>query len=233
MTTPLLELSRVNGYYGASHAIRDIDLQVAEGEVVTLLGRNGAGKSTTLKTIMGMVRCRGGEIRLRGRDISAEPTYRIARQGLALVVEDRKIFSLLSVEENLRVAVRRGSRWQIPDIYRLFPRLEERRRNGGGKLSGGEQQMLAIARALLCGPAMLLLDEPTEGLAPVIVEHIAATLAQIARDGMTILLVEQNLSVCEQLASRHYVIEEGHIVYHGGAEDFREAHEVKQKYLAV
>jgi len=231
--TALLRLEGVNGYYGASHAIRDIDLHVDEGEIVTLLGRNGAGKSTTLKTVMGLVRCRGGRVLLRGQDVSAMPTHRIARGGVAFVVEDRQIFSLLTVEENLRVAWRKGSPWQMDDVYRLFPRLRERRRNGGGKLSGGEQQMLAIARALLGGPSLLLLDEPTEGLAPVIVEHIADTLAQIAARGVTILLVEQNLAVCERLAARHYILEEGHIVYHGGAAEFRAAHDIKQRFLAV
>ncbi|CAM4119151.1 ABC transporter domain-containing protein [Bordetella tumbae] len=229
----LLRLHNVNGYYGSSHAIRDINLHVDEGEIVTLLGRNGAGKSTTLKTVMGMVKCQGGKVSLRDRDISDETTHRIAREGVALVVEDRKIFSLLTVEENLRVALRKGSAWGLDDVYRLFPRLHERRKNGGGKLSGGEQQMLAIARALLGGPHLLLLDEPTEGLAPVIVEQITETLVQIAARGMTILLVEQNLAVCEKLASRHYILEEGHIVYHGNADEFRTADDIKQRYLAV
>lgn len=231
--TITLQLENVNGFYGASQAIHDVSLRVNEGEVVTLLGRNGAGKSTTLKTIMGLVRCKGGSISFRGEEISTAMTDRIARNGVALVVEDRKIFSLLTVEENLQVSVRRGSRWQIKDIYRMFPRLEERCRNGGGKLSGGEQQMLAIARALLTGPSLLLLDEPTEGLAPVIVEHITDTLATIAASGVTILLVEQNLAVCEQLASRHYILEEGHIVYHGTSAEFREASDIKKKFLAV
>ncbi|SFU26312.1 ABC transporter ATP-binding protein [Paraburkholderia aspalathi] len=231
--TALLELEGVNGYYGASHVVRDVSLRVNEGEVVTLLGRNGAGKSTALKIIMGMVRCQRGRVMWRGRDVSALATHRLAREGLALIVEDRRIFSLLTVEGNLRVAMRRGSPWQLSDIYRIFPRLEERRRNGAGKLSGGEQQMLAIARALLNGPSLLLLDEPTEGLAPVIVEHLADTLAQIAAGGMTILLVEQNLAVCERLANRHYILEEGQIVYHGSSPEFRLADHVKKLYLAV
>lgn len=229
----ILRLDSVSGFYGASQAINNVSLEVNEGEVVTLLGRNGAGKSTTLKTIMGLVRCKGGGIYFRQKDISTAMTYRIARDGVALVVEDRKIFSLLTVEENLRVSASKASRWQIADVYKLFPRLEERRKNGGGKLSGGEQQMLAIARALLTGPSLLLLDEPTEGLAPVIVEHIASTLAEIAASGVTILLVEQNLAVCEQLAARHYILEEGHVVYHGTSPEFREASDIKKKFLAV
>lgn len=231
--TITLQLKNVSGFYGASQAIHGVSLSVNEGEVVTLLGRNGAGKSTTLKTIMGLVRCKGGSITFRGQDISTAMTHLIARNGVALVVEDRKIFSLLTVEENLQVSTQKGSRWQINDMYRLFPRLEERRRSGGGKLSGGEQQMLAIARALLTGPSLLLLDEPTEGLAPVIVEHITGTLAEIAASGVTILLVEQNLAVCEQLAARHYILEEGHIVYHGTSAEFREASHIKKKFLAI
>lgn len=229
----LLEVERIDSYYGASQALNQVSLTVDEGEIVALLGRNGAGKSTTLKTVMGLVRCESGRVLMRGEDVSRRPTHKISRDGLALVVEDRRIFTLLTVEENLMLARRRGSPWQLADVYRLFPRLEERKRNGGGKLSGGEQQMLAIARALMNGPQLLLLDEPTEGLAPVIVQHIADTLAEIAARGMTILLVEQNLAVCERLATRHYILEEGHMVYQGSREAFARAHDVKQRYLAV
>jgi branched-chain amino acid transport system ATP-binding protein len=229
----LLEVDCIDSYYGASQALSQVSLTVDEGEIVALLGRNGAGKSTTLKTVMGLVRCASGRVLMRGEDMSRRPTHRISRDGLALVVEDRRIFTLLTVEENLLLARRRGSPWQLADVYRLFPRLEERKRNSGGKLSGGEQQMLAIARALMNGPQLLLLDEPTEGLAPVIVQHIADTLAEIAARGMTILLVEQNLAVCERLATRHYILEEGHMVYQGSREAFARAHDVKQRYLAV
>src|SRR5512146_494611 len=166
----MLTLDAVNAFYGKSHILHDVSLHVQRGELVSILGRNGAGKTTTLKSIAGAVVPRTGSVRLDGEELVAVPTHRIARLGVALVPEHRGIFTLLSVEENLRIAVRRGSRWQIDDVYAMFPRLKERRRNPGSALSGGEQQMLAIGRALLTGPRLLLLDEPTEGLAPVIVD---------------------------------------------------------------
>ncbi|MAR70598.1 MULTISPECIES: ABC transporter ATP-binding protein [Halomonas] len=229
----MLEIKDIHSYYGKSHVLEGVSLTVGEGELVTLLGRNGAGKTTTLKSIMGLVDTPAGSIELNGQSLLGQPPFRIARQGVALVPEHRGIFSILSVEENLQIAVRAGSRWQMADIYRWFPRLEERRRNRGNALSGGEQQMLAIARALLNDPRILLLDEPTEGLAPVIVDEIVKILKAIREEGLSVLLVEQNLRVCEAVADRHYILEQGQIVYTGSADDFRDDPGVRDRYLAL
>ncbi|WP_442488121.1 ABC transporter ATP-binding protein [Halomonas litopenaei] len=229
----MLEIKDIHSYYGKSHVLEGVSLSVGEGELVTLLGRNGAGKTTTLKSIMGLVDTPAGSIELNGQSLLGQPPFRIARQGVALVPEHRGIFSILSVEENLQIAVRAGSRWQMADIYRWFPRLEERRRNRGNALSGGEQQMLAIARALLNDPRILLLDEPTEGLAPVIVDEIVKILKAIREEGLSVLLVEQNLRVCEAVADRHYILEQGQIVYTGSADDFRDDPGVRDRYLAL
>ncbi|TMV67264.1 ABC transporter ATP-binding protein, partial [Thioclava sp. BHET1] len=190
--TPALRITDLHSYYGKSHILQGVSLELGAGEIVTLLGRNGAGKSTTLKSAVGAVPPRAGRVELGGRDITGQPAHRIASAGLSLVPEDRGIFQTLSVEENLRIAMRRGAQWQMADIYRIFPRLQERRRNGGGQLSGGEQQMLSIARALLNGPKVLMLDEPVEGLAPVIVDEIVEQIRAIRAAGVPILLVEQN-----------------------------------------
>ena len=228
-----LRLTDLNSYYGKSHILQGVTLEVGQGEIVTLLGRNGAGKSTTLKTAVGLITPRQGRVELAGRDVTGQPAHRIAAAGLSLVPEDRGIFQLLTVEENLRIAERRGSPWAMSDIYRIFPRLEERRRNGGGQLSGGEQQMLAIARALLNGPKVLMLDEPVEGLAPIIVEEIVAQIRLIREAGVPILLVEQNLMVCSQLADRHYILELGRIVHCASAEQFRTNPATIDRYLGV
>ena len=208
-------------------------MTLPQGTVVTLLGRNGAGKSTTLKTIAGVIAPKAGAVRFGGRDIAGQPAHKIAAMGVCLVPEHRGIFKLLTVEENLKLGMRRDSPWQLEDIYRIFPRLKERRRNGGGQLSGGEQQMLAIGRALMNHPRVLMLDEPVEGLAPVIVEEIVAQIQSIKRAGVTILLVEQNLEVCTQLADHHFIIEQGTIVYEGSNADFMADENVKDRYLGV
>ncbi|MBK1823582.1 ABC transporter ATP-binding protein [Burkholderia orbicola] len=229
----MLDVKEVHACYGKSHVLQGISLNVNEGETVTLLGRNGAGKSTTLKTIAGVVVPTGGTVTFAGRPVAGQPAHRIAAGGLCFVPEHRGIFRLLSVEENLRLGARRDSPWQLDDIYRIFPRLKERRRNGGAQLSGGEQQMLAIGRALMNHPRLLMLDEPVEGLAPVIVEEIVEQLKQIKAAGVAILLVEQNLEVCTQLADRHFVIEQGVIVYEGSNAAFAADHDVKDRYLGV
>lgn len=229
----MLELNNIHSYYGKSHVLEGVSLHVDAGELVTLLGRNGAGKTTTLKSIMGLVDTRQGQITFEGRDIRGEQPFRIARQGLALVPEHRGIFSILTVEENLKISVRQGSRWTLDDIYQWFPRLKERRRNTGNALSGGEQQMLAIARALLNDPKILLLDEPTEGLAPVIIDEIVKILAAIRKQGLPVLLVEQNLRVCEAVADRHYILEQGQVVYHGSADEFSTDPSIRDRYLAL
>lgn len=229
----MLELDNVHSYYGKSHVLEGVSLHVDAGELVTLLGRNGAGKTTTLKSVMGLVDTRQGRITFEGHDVTGQQPFHIARRGVALVPEHRGIFSILTVEENLKISVRKGSRWQLEDIYRWFPRLKERRSNSGNALSGGEQQMLAIARALLNDPRILLLDEPTEGLAPVIIDEIVKILAAIRKEGLPVLLVEQNLRVCEAVADRHYILEQGQVVYHGSADDFQADPSIRDRYLAL
>lgn len=229
----ILDVATLHTHYGKSHVLQGVSMTVGEAELVTLLGRNGAGKSTTLKSIVGAVLPTGGRVRFQGADVAGMPPHRIAARGMCLVPEHRGIFKLLTVEENLLLGQRRDSPWQLTDIYRIFPRLKERRRNGGAQLSGGEQQMLAIGRALMNHPRLLILDEPVEGLAPVIVEEIVNQLKLIKARGVAILLVEQNLEVCTQLADRHYIIEQGVIVHEADNASFVVDCEVKDRYLGV
>jgi branched-chain amino acid transport system ATP-binding protein len=211
--TALLTVKGLNAWYGESHILHGIDFEVRAGEVVTLLGRNGAGKTTTLKSIMGIVPRREGAISFEGHELIRLPSNRIARQGIAYCPEERGIFASLNVEENLLLppVVREGG-LTVAQIYELFPNLLERRTSQGTKLSGGEQQMLAIGRILRTGARLLLLDEPTEGLAPVIVQQIGRTIARLKAQGFTILLVEQNFRFAATVADRHYVIEHGRVV---------------------
>ena len=231
--TPMLRVEDLHAYYGKSHVLQGISFTVSAGELVTLLGRNGAGKTTTLKSISGVLRPSGGRVILNGENIAGQAPHAIAARGISLVPEHRGIFKLLSVEENLRIAVRRDSPWQIADVYRIFPRLKERRRNGGGQLSGGEQQMLAIARALVNHPRLLMLDEPVEGLAPVIVEEIVAQIRRIKETGIPIVLVEQNLEVCTELADRHCIIELGRVAYAAANDVFSADEAAKDRFLGV
>ena len=233
MSGNILEVEGLHAHYGKSHVLQGISLTIGEAELVTLLGRNGAGKTTTLKAMAGAVTPSSGRVRFQGADMAGQPAHRIAARGVCLVPEHRGIFKLLTVQENLLLGQRRDSPWQLDDIYRIFPRLKERRRNGGGQLSGGEQQMLAIGRALLNHPRLLILDEPVEGLAPVIVEEIVAQLKSIKSTGVAILLVEQNLEVCMQLADRHCIVEQGVIVHMADNAAFMADHEVKDRYLGV
>ena len=233
MSGNILEVEDLHAHYGKSHVLQGISLTIGEAELVTLLGRNGAGKTTTLKAIAGAVTPSSGRVRFQGTDVAGQPAHRIAARGVCLVPEHRGIFKLLTVQENLLLGQRRDSPWQLDDIYRIFPRLKERRRNGGGQLSGGEQQMLAIGRALLNHPRLLILDEPVEGLAPVIVEEIVAQLKTIKSTGVAILLVEQNLEVCMQLADRHCIVEQGVIVHMADNAAFMADLEVKDRYLGV
>ncbi len=209
----MLEVRGLNAWYGESHILHGIDFHIAGGEVVTLLGRNGAGKTTTLKSIMGMVGKREGSIAFKGRELCRLPSNRIARLGIAFCPEERGIFASLDVQENLLLPpqVAPGG-MSVEQIFRLFPNLKERLRSQGTKLSGGEQQMLAIARSLRTGAQLLLLDEPTEGLAPVIVQQIGRTIMQLKQQGFTILLVEQNFRFAQSVADRHYIVEHGRIV---------------------
>ncbi|PYM94118.1 MAG: ABC transporter ATP-binding protein [Candidatus Rokuibacteriota bacterium] len=213
MPEPLLEVRGLQAWYGESHILHGVDFEIHPGEMVTLLGRNGAGKTTTLKSIMGIVSRRRGSVRLGGRELIGLPSNRIARLGLAFCPEERGIFASLTVEENLLLppVVRPGG-LGVDAIYELFPNLRERLRAGGTTLSGGEQQMLAIGRILRTGARLLLLDEPTEGLAPVIVQQIGATLRRLKIDGFTVLLVEQNFHFAATVADRHYVMEDGRVV---------------------
>ena len=228
----MLTVSSICSCYGKSRILEDVSLTVGDGELVTLLGRNGAGKTTTLKTIAGVVKPVSGSITFMERELVGKPIYEIARAGISLVPENRGIFGMLSVEENLSIAVRPGP-WNMKKVYDFFPRLYERRKNGGNALSGGEQQMLSIARGLLTNPWLLLLDEPTEGLAPVIVDEILKGLIKIKQSGMSVLLVEQNLNMCQKLADRHYILEEGRIVYSGSAHEFANDLSVRDRYLAI
>jgi branched-chain amino acid transport system ATP-binding protein len=231
----MLELDNVHAYYGDSHVLRGISMSVAEGEVVGLLGRNGAGKTTTLLTIMGYVRCRDGTIAYKGARVDGFRPHLIARRGIGFVPQERRIFSSLTVRENLTVGEpRRGrGRWTLKDIFEIFPSLEARKKHLGSNLSGGEQQMLAIARALMLDPAMLLLDEPSEGLAPMIVDRIVQVLRDVKGKGLPILLIEQNLRTALQLADRHYILSKGEICYEGLSRELESDEAVKSRYLGV
>lgn len=230
----LLEVKGLNSYYGDSHILFDVSLHVEKNEVVALLGRNGAGKSTTLKSLMGVVTPRSGVILFDGANIAGRKAHTIARAGLQLVPEERRIFGSLSVEENLVLAgLTAKKRWPLDRVWETFPRLRERRRSRGTDLSGGEQQMLAIARALVREPKVLLLDEPFEGLAPIIVRDLLATCRALADAGQTILVVEQNTTAALSLADRVYIINNGHIVEGMTTEAVRAQPEVLHRHLGV
>jgi len=232
--TTLLEVDRINSYYGDSHILFDVSLNVQRNEVVALLGRNGAGKSTTLKSLMGLVRPHSGRIVLDGVATQGLPPHAIASLGLQLVPEERRIFGSLSVEENIVLAgLTAKSRWPLDRVWATFPRLRERRRSRGTDLSGGEQQMLAIARALVREPKIMLLDEPFEGLAPIIVRDLLATCRTLADAGQTIVVVEQNISAAMSLADRVYILNNGHIVEAMTAQAVGERPEVLHRHLGV
>ena len=233
----LLEMHAVDAFYDRSHVLQSVSLQVAAGTVVGLLGRNGAGKTTTLKSIMGIVVTRSGHIRFDGTELSGLAPHRIARQGIAYVPEDRGIFPSLTVEEHLTLAKRHDleapDSWSLSSVYRTFPKLEPRRRHLGAQLSGGEQQMLSIARALMLNPRLLLLDEPTEGLAPVVVQEIAAVIEDLKARGTTMLLVEQNYPFATRLADRVYVLGKGRIRWSGETQALEADAHVKQTWIGV
>jgi branched-chain amino acid transport system ATP-binding protein len=234
----LLELSHVEAYYDDSHILFDLSLTVETGEVVCLLGRNGAGKTTTARSIVGLTPPRAGRITLRGHDLVGLPPYRIARLGIGFVPEDRRVFPNLTVYENLEVARRTwgdgaARTWTVERVFDLFPILAQRHRQLGATLSGGEQQMLTIARTLMGDPAVLLLDEPSEGLAPLVVESLRQQLAQLKRNGLTIVLAEQNVRFVSELGDRVYIIEKGMVRYEGSMAAFLADEPIRQAYLAV
>jgi branched-chain amino acid transport system ATP-binding protein len=230
----LLEVEKINTYYGEAHALFDVSLRVEQHEVVALLGRNGAGKSTTLNTVMGVLAPKSGAIRFGGKDVASLPPYEIAQRGLQLVPEERRIVGGLTVEENIVLATLTAENpWPLERAYEMFPRLAERKRNRGRELSGGEQQMLAIARALVREPKLILLDEPFEGLAPIIVQDLIAVCRKIAEAGQTIVIVEQNVEAALGLAHRCYVLNNGHTVFEGTPAALRKDTEFMHRHLGV
>ena len=236
MTTPILEIDEVHTYYGNIHALQGISLHVDEGEIVTLVGGNGAGKSTTLNTISGLVRPRSGSIRLAGEALARYAAHEITAKGIVQVPEGRRMFARLTVLENLKMGafiVRDPAvvRERIDHVFTVFPRLRERLNQTAGTLSGGEQQMLAIGRALMTRPKVMLLDEPSLGLAPILVEQIFATISEINAQGVTILLVEQNAHQALAIAARGYVLQTGHVVLAGSSEELRQNEMVRKAYL--
>jgi branched-chain amino acid transport system ATP-binding protein len=231
----VLRIEDLHTYYGNSYILQGVSLSIEKGEIVTLLGRNGMGKSTTIKTVMGLVSPRAGRILLSGVDLVGLKPHKIAQAGVAFVPEDRRTFPSLTVLENLNLPVKRGpdQGWSLEKVYEFFPRLKERSSHRGFELSGGEQQMLAIARVLRMKRQLILLDEPTEGLAPLLVKAIETILRQIKQEGLTTLLVEQNSRFVTHVADRHYVLCHGKIVYEGSNEDFARQEEVKREYLGI
>jgi len=228
----MLEVKGLQAAYGDSQVLFGMDLAVEAGQVVTLLGRNGMGKTTTIHTIMGIVRPKGGEVRFSGKAIHGQPAYKVARSGLGLVPEGRQIFPNLTVEENLVATATKGE-WTLRRVYELFPRLSERRSNLGNRLSGGEQQMLAIGRALLTNPKLLILDEATEGLAPLIRIEIWRCLAALKRGGQAILVVDKNVDALIEIADRHFIVEKGRVVWQGDGDTLSADPDLRHRYLGV
>jgi branched-chain amino acid transport system ATP-binding protein len=231
----MLTVDGIDAYYGDSHVLHQVSIEVNEGRVTSLLGRNGAGKTTTLLTIMGYLAPRRGTIVYQGNGIAGLAAHRISRLGLGFVPQERGVFPSLTVEENLTVAARRGrdGRWTLARIYELFPRLQERSRNLGFQLSGGEQQMVSIARALMLNPSLILLDEPSEGLAPLIVREIVDILKRLKDEGLGVLLIEQNLGVALELGDVHYVLSKGAVCFTGNSETLRNDERVLRDHLSV
>jgi branched-chain amino acid transport system ATP-binding protein len=234
----LLELKDLHTYYQESHILQGISLNVDQRDIVCLLGRNGVGKTTTLKSTIGLVKPRSGEVLFKGQNVSGTPPYTIAKLGVGYVPEDRRIFPTLTLRENLLMGIKSGQKgnrdgWTIEKVYKYFPALQAKDKQKGGHLSGGEQQMLTIARTLMGNPEVLLIDEPTEGLAPLIVETVEQVIQDIHQDGIPVLLVEQKMRVALRLAGRIYVISKGKIVFQGTCQELKEAHEIREKYLEV
>jgi branched-chain amino acid transport system ATP-binding protein len=229
----ILEIKAIDTFYGLGHILHGLSLEVAQGEVVALLGRNGAGKTTTMRSVTGLTPPKKGQILYKGRNIAGLDAHRISQMGIALVPETRGIFSYLSTRENLAIAQRRGSRWQMDDVLGRFPALRERLESKGRLLSGGEQEMLAIARALMTGPDLLLLDEPSQGLAPLVVNAVMDTIRELKKQHVSMLLVEQNAEMALQLADRVYVVDHGTVVFSGTPAQLRADRQVTSTYLGV
>ena len=231
----ILEAEQIHTYYGTSHILFGISFEVREGESVCLLGRNGAGKTTTLRSIIGLTVPRSGKIRFRGKDIVGKPPYRIAQLGIGFVPDDRRIFPDLTVRQNIMVArrERKGSNWNLDSVYNLFPKLQQLDTHMGTQLSGGEQQMLTIARTLMTNPELLLLDEPGEGLAPLVIKTMEVQLGEIKKMGLNMLICEHNVGLALALSDRGYVMDKGAIHYHGTIDELRGNEEVRKKYLMV
>jgi branched-chain amino acid transport system ATP-binding protein len=220
MTAPAIVADGLHTYYGKSHILHGVSFEVQEGEIVTLLGRNGAGKTTALRSLVGLTRAREGAVRIFGQTTTDWPPYRIAALGVGYVPEGRHVFPNLTVDENLKVPVERPGPWTVARIHALFPRLAERRSNRGRQLSGGEQEMLAIARALILNPRLLILDEPSQGLAPLIVQEVFKVVISARQEGISVLLVEQNVRAATEIADRAYVLDDGRVVFSGAAAEF-------------
>jgi len=231
----MLKVQGIQTYYGESHILHGVDLEIKKGEVVCLLGRNGAGKTTTLRSVMGLTPPREGAILLNGENIARKTAYEIGRMGVAWVPEERRIFKTLTVMENLRIAERKGDtgRWTIESIMEIFTNLAGRRENRGDELSGGEQQMLAVARALMRNPHLVLLDEPTEGLAPIMVDAVMDVIQRIKEEGVTIFLVEQNVEASMKVAHRHYILEQGKVVAHISNDELKKDRSLREQYLSI
>ena len=232
----LLVVDNIHTYYGKSYVLQGLSIEVGRAAVVALMGRNGMGKTTTMRSIMGFTPCQKGRISFKGKEITRLEAHRIARSGIGLVPQGRQIFPSLTVRENLAIALRQyGERraWSIDRVLSVFPRLKERLNNKGNQLSGGEQQMLAIARALVLNPDLILMDEPSEGLAPIVIQEVAAIIRQLNEEGMSVLLAEQNLPLALSVAHTVYVLNKGAIVFKGTAEELRGNAEVEREYLAV
>ena len=229
----MLEVRGVHTYYGESHVLHGVDLTLSAGTVGVLLGRNGVGKTTLIRTIAGQTPPRAGEVLYRGEALHKLAAHEIARRGIGLVPQGRRVYPSLTVEENLTVHARPGGDWNLQAVYDVFPRLFERRHNRGNQLSGGEQQMLAIGRALMTNPTLMLLDEPTEGLAPLLVQEVGRVLKQLKDKGLTLLVVEQNLSLALSIADIVYVMGKGTLVFTGTVDEFRQAEDIKRRYLSV
>ena len=229
----ILKLDEIHTYYGLVHMLQGVSLEIAEGEVVALLGRNGAGKTTALKSIMGLAPARQGKILFEDQDITGLPPHLIARQGIAYVPASRGIFMTLTSMENLKIVGAKGARWNTEDVFRRFPKLAPLKRRRGRSLSGGEQQMLAIGRALVTGPSLILLDEPSQGLAPMVVELVVDMLRELKSEGVSMLLVEQNLQMALDLAERVYILDQGVVVFDGLSQELRDNDQLTASFLGV